>query len=155
MRKALILGAEFAQSVGKDSSRASRYTSVAAEITKTLTSHVQSDGFVCEASNRCQDSAVIEAFNVGYNDDGVFAPLQKEVVATLSGLTKVFCKQYGINQNAAKAGKPGVLFGRYPGDSYDGGNPWVLLSASVANLLYRQSAALTAGATLAPEVAAK
>ena len=28
---------------------------------------------------------------------------------------------YAINQDAASKGMPGVLFGRYEGDSYDGG----------------------------------
>jgi len=144
MRKALIMGAGFA-SHQKDTSRASKYAAVADEITKGLSSHVQSNGFVCEASTRCQDSAVIEAFNVGYNDDGVFAPLQKEVIATLSGLSKVFCKDFVVNQEAAAAGTPGVLFGRYSGDNYDGGNPWILLSASAATLLYRQSQEVSHG----------
>lgn len=32
---------------------------------------------------------------------------------------------------------PGVLFGRYPGDVYHGGNPWILTTAALAQLLYR------------------
>ena len=35
---------------------------------------------------------------------------------------------------------PGVLYGRYPGDNYAGGNPWVLTSAALAQLLYRVAA---------------
>jgi hypothetical protein len=30
-----------------------------------------------------------------------------------------------------------VLIGRYPGDTYAGGNPWVLSTAALAQLLYR------------------
>ena len=30
----------------------------------------------------------------------------------------------------------GVLIGRYPGDSYAGGNPWQLLTAVTAELFY-------------------
>ncbi|CAJ1422462.1 unnamed protein product [Effrenium voratum] len=89
--------------------------------------------------NRQKDTAVIEAFNVGDMGDGYCGSLTKPVIVTLSGLSDLFCKSYAVNQKAAAAGIPGVLFGRYEGDSYDGGNPWVLLTASVATLLYRQA----------------
>jgi len=154
MRKALLQGSKFAKSVGKDASRASKYAAVAETITKALSDHADSSGFVCESTNRCKDTAVIEAFNVGYMDDGIFAPLNKEVVATLAGLSQTFCRDFGLNQEAANAGIPGVLFGRYEGDSYAGGNPWVLLTASAANLLYRQAEALAKGTVLDTEVAA-
>jgi glucoamylase len=148
MRKALLQGAKFARDVGKDSARSSAYEEAAKDITQALSAHVQPDGYVCESTDRCKDTAVIEAFNVGYMDDGVFAPLSKEVVTTLSGLSALFCKSFQINANAANAGIPGVLFGRYAGDNYAGGNPWVLLTASAANLLYRQAEALSQGAEI-------
>lgn len=145
MRKALLQGSKFAAAQG-DSGRASNYKSVADTISSQLQSHVQSDGFVCEESSiRCKDTASIEAFNVGYMDDDVFPPLSKEAAATLAGLSKTFCKDFKINQDAASAGTPGVLFGRYEGDNYDGGNPWVLLTASASTLLYRQAEALAKG----------
>ncbi len=34
------------------------------------------------------------------------------------------------------AGTPGLLFGRYPGDVYMGGNPWQLLTAVTAEVFY-------------------
>lgn len=145
MRKALLQGSDFAKNVGKDTDRAAKYAAVAQDITSKLQEHVNSEGFVCEASNRCKDTASIEAFNVGYMGDDVFAPLDKEVVATLSGLSKVFCRSFGLNVNAANAGVPGVLFGRYEGDTYAGGNPWILLTASAANLLYSQAEAFAKG----------
>jgi len=154
MRKALMLGSKFAEAIGKDASRASKYQTVAQEITKALPSHVGSDGFVCESANRCKDTAVIEAFNVGYMDDDVFGPLSKEVVATLSGLSKTFCRDFGLNVKAANDGVPGVLFGRYEGDGYAGGNPWILLTASAANLLYRQAEAVAKGAVPDKEASA-
>ncbi|CAE7206547.1 GAA [Symbiodinium natans] len=140
MRKALMQGAAFAKSVG-DEGRASNYSAAASTLSSKLSSHIDSSGYVFESSNRRKDTAVIEAFNVGDMDDGVFAPLSKEVAATLSELSSLFCRSYAINQDAASKGMPGVLFGRYEGDSYDGGNPWVLLTASAATLLYRQAAA--------------
>merc|ERR1712196_204739 len=114
MRKALLQGARLAQ--GKDAARASKYASVAAVIEKALAEHVGSDGFVCESTNRCKDTAVIEAFNVGYMNDGVFAPLSKEVIATLAGLSRTFCRDFALNAQAANQSIPGVLFGRYEGD---------------------------------------
>lgn len=48
-----------------------------------------------------------------------------------------FCSEYQINQVDTKAGEPGVLMGRYPGDSYAGGNPWQLLTAVLAKTFYQ------------------
>lgn len=36
-----------------------------------------------------------------------------------------------------------MLFGRYPGDVYAGGNPWQLLTAVVAKTFYQGASALT------------
>jgi glucoamylase len=152
MRKALTQGAKFAQTKG-DADRASKYAAMAKAVEKTLAGHVGTDGYVCESTNRCKDTAVIEAFNVGYMDDGVFAPLSKEVVATLAGLSKLFCRTFAVNADAANKGVPGVLFGRYEGDGYAGGNPWVLLTASAATLFYRQAADLSKGVVPKEDVA--
>merc|ERR1719386_561736 len=78
----------------------------------------------------------------------MFQPLGKEVVTTLVGLSHTFCRDFKLNQDAVSAKVPGVLFGRYEGDSYAGGNPWVLLTASASNLLYRQAEALAKGGKL-------
>jgi len=51
-------------------------------------------------------------------------------------LAKAFCQEYPINQEDIEAGKPGLLIGRYPGDSYAGGNPWQLLTAVYAEVFY-------------------
>ena len=48
----------------------------------------------------------------------------------------MFCNEYPINQAELALGKPGLLIGRYPGDSYGGGNPWQLLTAVFAELFY-------------------
>jgi hypothetical protein len=45
-------------------------------------------------------------------------------------LTKSFCREYKINQDAIVEGKSGIVIGRYPGDHYAGGNPWQLLTGS-------------------------
>lgn len=144
MRKALLQGREFAKEKG-DEQRAIAYADAAKTITDALQQHIDDDGFVFESTGRRVDTAVVEAFNVGDMGDGVFAPLSKEVIQTLFRLTQAFCQEYPLNY-AARSGDKGVLYGRYPGDIYAGGNPWVLLTASVANLLYRQAEALAKGA---------
>jgi len=128
-----------------DAASAARYRGVKADIEKTLMAHY--DGtFVFEAQNRKKDSAVIEAFNVGDLNDGLFPVLGKEVLGTVITLNELFCNAYEINKKDTADGVPGILYGRYENDNYDGGNPWVLLSASLALLLYRSAgAALTAG----------
>ncbi|CAJ1375967.1 unnamed protein product [Effrenium voratum] len=124
MRKALILGSKFAASAGKDEARAAKYSTAAKEIEQQLGDHVDASGYVFESTDRRKDTAVIEAFNVGDLEDGLFGPLSTPVVRTLATLSDLFCKSYAVNQQAAAAKTPGVLFGRYEGDSYDGGNPW-------------------------------
>ena len=89
MRKALTLGAAAAAKVG-DSGRADTYRKAADAAKAALAGHV-ADGWVFESSNRKLDTAVVEAFNVGDMADGVFAPLSKEVVATVKQLTDTFC----------------------------------------------------------------
>ena len=54
-----------------------------------------------------------------------------------------FCGQYTINQQDNKANIPGILLGRYPGDSYAGGNPWQLLTAVLGKTFYQGATALT------------
>jgi len=155
MRKALLLGSAFANTVGFDSGRAQTYAATAKTITEALMDHVEDTGFVFEAVNRKVDTAVLEAFNVGDMDDGTFAPLSREAVVTLSRLAPYFCNVYSINRQAAEAAVSGILFGRYQGDTYDGGNPWILLSASAATLLYRQSEAMSKGGIIQDETASQ
>lgn len=47
------------------------------------------------------------------------------------------CCRYAINTQDSAAGVPGVLYGRYQGDTYAGGNPWVLSTAALASVFYR------------------
>lgn len=154
MRKALLQGSNFAKSFANDMSRVATYAGVAAKITDKLQAHVDSQGFVFEAKNRQLDAAVIEAFNVGDLGDGLFSPLSSEVITTFVRQSQYFCRAFKINQQAASANISGILFGRYQGDGYAGGNPWVLLTASAATLLYRQAHALSKGATVQPKAAA-
>jgi glucoamylase len=83
------------------------------------------------------DGASIIALNVGYADDEYFSPVDKKVAATVATYNNMFCNEYAINQADDKAGIPGIFYGRYKGDSYGGGNPWILSTGDLADLFYR------------------
>lgn len=147
MRAGLEMGARLAEQMG-DSESASKYRNVKAEIEASLMDHWDDqEHFIFEDKDRRKDAAVIEAFNVGYLDDDVFHPLSREVLGTVIVLNQVFCS-YDINRKDTEAGVPGILYGRYKGDTYAGGNPWVLLTASLARLLYRQALAAAEAASV-------
>merc|ERR1719223_396606 len=84
----------------------------------------------------------------------MFSPTGKEVAGTINNFNQLFCSSFTINQVDNKAGLPGILYGRYQGDNYAGGNPWILLTSALAELLYSgateiaqsNGAALTAAA---------
>lgn len=142
-RACLKDGAAFAKSRG-DTKAAAKYNGAASDIEATLGAHF-AGGFLYEAQQRLKDTAVIEALNHGYLEDGFLSASSNEAAQTVAVLTELFCGEYDINQADADAGVPGVLYGRYEGDNYDGGNPWILLSASVARLLFRASAEVSSG----------
>lgn len=64
---------------------------------------------------------------------GFFSVTDARVLATAQALTDRFRAQYAVNR---RPGEPGVAIGRYPEDSYFGGNPWALLTAAFAQLDY-------------------
>jgi len=134
-RSALTKGAAFAKAQG-DTQRQQKYSAAAQAVAGTLSKHY-SGGFVYESTSRPKDSAVICAFNDGYLNDGVFGPTSKEVAGTVKALNELFCSSFTVNQKDTQAGVPGILYGRYAGDNYAGGNPWILLTAALAQLLYR------------------
>jgi len=138
MKRALLHGAAFATARG-DAATAASYKSTAAAIASALasSSHFTGD-FIFESTNREVDGAVIVALNYGFDDDApVYAATSLEVASTVRYYNKAFCAEYPINVADSASKLPGVLYGRYPGDHYAGGNPWVLLSAALAQLLYR------------------
>ena len=68
--------------------------------------------------------------------DYIYGPSSEEAAATINTLTKAFCREYPINQEALSEGKSGIVIGRYPGDGYAGGNPWQLLTAVLGETFY-------------------
>jgi len=124
---------------------AAEMRAAAAKISPTIAAHFDGN-FIFESSNRKLDGAVIVGLNNGFDDPKpVFTPCSKEVAATVLAYNRAFCEEYPINQADTKAGVAGVLYGRYPGDHYAGGNPWILTSAALAQLLYRVAASAAAG----------
>lgn len=140
MKKAMIVGAAFAKQMG-DSASADKYLNTLKAINSTLYSNHYNGKYVLESNGRPQDAAVILGFNDGYDEsDGMFAPTSLEVAQTVASYNTLFCSEYAINNADTAKALPGVLYGRYKGDTYAGGNPWVLATAALANLFYRGAA---------------
>lgn len=110
------------------------YASTANDIKDTLGGHWNGD-YLWEAQGREQDGAVIHAI-ASFGKSTVYGPTSEEAAATIKSYNQAFCMEYPINRGDNNAGIPGILYGRYPGDSYAGGNPWQLLSAGLAELFY-------------------
>lgn len=84
------------------------------------------------------DSSVILGILINPQNKGPFAPHHTYVKGTVKALHQQFNLMFPINNNQAGA----ILFGRYPGDTYDGyqtdsmGNPWFILTATMAEYYY-------------------
>lgn len=104
---------------------------------KILVATVERDGGV-DYKWSGLDTAIVLAVLHGETKDGFFPPTDPQVLATVARLEETFAKLYPINQN----GVAGIGIGRYPEDRYDGyttsgqGNPWVLLTAALAEYYY-------------------
>ena len=132
MKKALILGNEFFKGTIKE------YQNTLNTINSTLFSSHYNNKYILESNYRPIDSAVIVGLNNGYDSiDNLYNPLSYEVASTVQYYNDLFCSEYPINNIDTKNGIPGVLYGRYKGDIYAGGNPWVLSSGALATLFYR------------------
>jgi glucoamylase len=134
MRKALVLGAAFAKRMG-DQGTSDRYNKAATNISNQIKSHWNGQ-FIFESPNRQKDTAVIIGLNDGYLGDSIFAPSSFEVASTIKTFNELFQNAYYINQQDSKNGVPGILYGRYENDKYDGGGPWILNTAALAQLYY-------------------
>lgn len=137
MKKAMIAGAKFATMMN-DTSSAAVYNSVKDQISSSLYNNHWNGAFYQESTSRTRDGAVIVGLNDGYDEsDDMFSPISIEVAKTVSSYNSMFCSEYNINRADTSSGLPGVLYGRYQGDNYAGGNPWVLTTAALASLFYR------------------
>merc|ERR1712141_863675 len=125
--------ADFADLVGDNSMLANSYREKANEILEATKDHWTGE-FIYEAENRQQDGSVVHAITTF--GEYLYGPSSDEAAATIATFSKTFCREYKINQDDNTNGEPGVLIGRYPGDSYAGGNPWQLLTAVLAECFY-------------------
>ena len=76
-------------------------------------------------------------FNRKYNiSKYIFEPSSFEVAQTVYNLNCIFSQEFPINLQDTTNSIPGILIGRYLGDTYNGGNPWIGSSLNVAYLYY-------------------
>jgi glucoamylase len=150
-REALLEGAWLAEQLGDDGAP-QWYRSQAKLIEARMNGHWDADkGYIVSARDQDAglggkdsglDAAVILAAihrrpldaNIGSSAQRAFYSVtDPRVLATAQALSDRFRAQYAVNQ---RPGEPGVAIGRYPEDSYFGGNPWALLTAAFAQLDY-------------------
>ena len=138
MIKALSLGSEFGNSLGYYTDAENWQNT--ANLLKSNIYNTHWNGFYYyESNNRPVDGAVIVALNI----DNFIDPLSYEVASTVYYYNKVFSSEYTINLKDKNL--YGILYGRYPGDIYAGGNPWILTTAALSSLMYRISNKLNLG----------
>jgi len=130
--------AKFADLIGENGQI---YRDKADEIAPTAAAHY-TGSYIYESLNRKQDGAVLHS--IATFGEYLFPPESEEAAQTIDYLAKVFCTEYPVNQELIAAGEPGVLIGRYPGDSYAGGNPWSLLTAVTGEVFYKAGEATLA-----------
>lgn len=95
------------------------------------------DGLDYKASNL--DASFVLGILHGHTDDGFLPYTDSRVLQTVQKVIDAFKPLYGVN---AFAGVPGVAIGRYvedryAGENFNGGNPWVLLTAAMSQYLNR------------------
>lgn len=143
MIKALLLGSRLANELGFDND-AINWNNTAIFIKSQLYLTHWNGYYFYESNNRPVDGAVIVALNDGYDEVTNFLdPLSYEVASTVYYYNQVFSLEYPINKYDMSF--YGILYGRYPGDVYAGGNPWILTTAALSSLMYRISNKLKNG----------
>ena len=123
--------ANFVDNLEINGNIAATYRRMADTISVSLKHHWNGK-FIYQCKNRQIDSSVIHAIATFARP--VFGPSTNEAAATICVLCDAFYNEYPINQCDATV--PGILIGRYPGDTYAGGNPWQLLTAVLAECFY-------------------
>merc|ERR1711997_1130841 len=126
----LNAAADFADSVGQSGND---WRLLASEIAEETRPHFDGE-YIYEAHGREKDGAVIHAI-ITFGEF-LHNPSSSEAAKTVATYNRAFCQEYPINRQLNGQGVPGVLIGRYPGDSYAGGNPWQLLTAGLAETFY-------------------
>ncbi|OGV39648.1 MAG: glucoamylase [Legionellales bacterium RIFCSPHIGHO2_12_FULL_42_9] len=151
-RKALLAGAKLAR-LRHEAGAADYYEKQAQLITTHLNEYIDPENGLIRATliphpgpqkNLELDSAVILGVLLGNANDTVFAANNDYIHNTFIALKKQFKTLFPINGSNQKT----ILFGRYPGDTYDGyrsdslGNPWFILTATMAEYNYTKATLL-------------
>lgn len=145
MVKSLLLGSRLANKLGFTND-AVTWNDTANLIKSNIYSTHWNGYYFYESNNRPVDGAVIVALNDGYDELTNFLdPLSYEIASTVYYYNQVFSSEYPINYYDKTF--YGILYGRYPGDIYAGGNPWILTTAALSSLMYRISNKLSQGYT--------
>ncbi|KAK0464222.1 glucoamylase [Desarmillaria tabescens] len=148
--RSLREGATLAAALG-DTALATQYTAQAANTLCFLQSYWNPTGLYMTANTGGGRSgkdanpalASIHTFDAAAGCDAVtfqlpwqhyFQPCSDKALASLKVYVDAFRSIYTINSGIAS--NAAVATGRYPEDSYQGGNPWYLTTAAVAEQLY-------------------
>lgn len=131
----------------QDDQAAVFYLDQARRINEKLIQHIDSQNQLIQATLAPHpgpqktlelDTSTILAVLLAPRQTGSFTLQGKPVKNTIKALYEQFKTLYPINKNHSGA----ILFGRYPGDTYDGyhtnsvGNPWIILTATMAEYHY-------------------
>lgn len=154
-RRALVQGAAFATQMGDDATSATLKSAEFA-LTDTLDQFWDPNrnillyeyGPVLAGKSSYIDVAVILGVIHGYNDDGVYGYTNDQVLSTALRIATAFIPIYPIastiEDDAGRNLAPPI--GRYPEDVYNGtgteqngGNPWYLCTAAMAQYMYSTS----------------
>ena len=149
-RKALIKGSELAKTL-KDYDASVFFGAQAAAINVYLDSFYEpcinnitpsknyGDSKVAKDKDDMDISTVLGALYGGMEGQS-FDAYDERILASLINIEGWFQNEYPINWRDDKV-VPGILFGRYPRDVYDGtgvsiGNPWILTTAAASEIYY-------------------
>jgi len=150
-RRALLDGAHIAAQF-KDHKSARRYNAEARKISKAIMGFWdEKHGHLIPTKGRVggldykhsqlDTQTLLGSLHASIDGDGFFTPEDDRIHATFMALKKAFGDLYTVNK---KNPKLATAVGRYPEDRYNGytakengGNPWMLLTAGMAEVCYR------------------
>ncbi|GAB7345807.1 hypothetical protein MBLNU457_4067t1 [Dothideomycetes sp. NU457] len=152
-RKALLMGVQFAESMSDDAN-ANLFATAATNLTSSLGKFWDPNrqlilyeyGPILRGKSSYKDIAVILGVIHGYASDGVYSFTNDQVLITALQISTSFLSIYPIADTTRDSADQllGIPVGRYPEDIYtgtgteeNGGNPWFLCTAAMAELLYR------------------
>jgi len=161
-KKALTDGAALARRL-KDNSAAIFYQTQANLINIRLKQHIDLENKLIQSTLQPHagpqktlelDSSTVLGVLLNPHVSGPFAPHHPLVKNTVNSLHQQFNSMFPINKNHSGA----ILFGRYPGDTYDGyhtdslGNPWFILTATMAEYYFTLAHNLPVTGTSKPAI---